>query len=119
MKVFRTHHFIFTLMCIFPKGETTPLWKQVLILIFGIIIPTSVLWGFAASFVYVLKFANVDLEESVKTVFQIAAYVNVSYMMIIAFLKRDKIINIFNRFQHIYDNSKSEDCCKVTGRFII
>lgn len=107
MKAFKTHQATFTLMCILPMAESTQLWKRIFIVIFGITIPISVLCGLGASLVYVSRYANVDLEGAVKTVFQIAAYVNVSYMIIIAFFKRSKIIKVFRTFQNIYDTSKS------------
>lgn len=66
----------------------------------------SCVCGLLSSIVYVSKYAKDNLEESVKTIYQIAAYTNVTYMMVIAFLKRKEIFAIFRRFQEIYDKSK-------------
>lgn len=107
MKAFKTHQRIFTLMCILPIAELADLWKKIFRLIFGLTILFSVLCGLVSSIVYVTKYSNDNLEESVKTVFQIAAYANVTYMMGTAFLKRDNISDVLSRFQKIYD-SKNE-----------
>lgn len=106
MKAFAIHQATFTLLCVLPIPNHIQLWKKLLMLAFGIIVPVSVWSGLLASIVYVSKYAHVDLVESVKTVFQIAAYANVSYMLTTAFLKQQSIIDVFKRFQDIYDSSE-------------
>lgn len=103
MKAFATHRRLFRWMCIFPMAENTELWKKILMTVFGISVPLIEVFGLMASIVYVSKYATADLEGSVKTLFQIAAYINVSYVMAVAFFKRKQILNIFKRFQSIYD----------------
>lgn len=107
-KAFKTHNRVFTLMCILPIPDDTELWQQIFRLFFGFTVSVSVSCGLVSSIVYVSKYAGDNLEESVKTIFQIAAYANVTYMMVIAFLKQRKIKEILRRFQETYDNSKQQ-----------
>lgn len=106
MKAFKSHNRIFTLMCILPISENSELWEKILRLIFGFTVSVSVSCGLVSSIIYVSKYADDNLEESVKTIFQIAAYLNVVYLMAIGFLKKNDIFDIFNKFQNIYDDSK-------------
>lgn len=107
MKAFPTHQRVFTMMCILPMADNTETWKKILIVLFGATVPLSVISGFLASVVYVSKYATVDLEESVKTVYQIAAYMNVSYTVTLALLRRNQILEVIKKFQSIYDASKT------------
>lgn len=106
MEAFSTHQRLFKLLYIFPIAHDTALWKKMLIPIFGIIVPLCEVLGLLTSIAFVVKFISIDLEGSVKTVFQIAAYTNVMYVMLIAFLKRKQMLELIKTFQHIYDASK-------------
>lgn len=95
-----------TLMCILPSTDSDEFWKNILRLIFAFTLSMSVAGGLAASIVYVSKYAGDNLEESVKTVYQIIAYANVTYVMVTAYLKRNDFRAILRRFQEVYDASK-------------
>lgn len=109
MKAFSTQRRIFQLMCIFPLADDATLWKRITVFIFGFATTLSQLLALITSVVYVSKYATVDVEDSAKTIFQIAAYVNSSYLMCVAFLKRNQMLYIVKKFQRIYDASMSFD----------
>lgn len=87
-----------------PEG--TGVWEKILILIFGFTVTASVSCGLVSSTIYVLKYAGDNLEESVKTIFQIAAYANAVYMMCTAFIKHSDIEELLREYQNIYDASE-------------
>lgn len=59
-----------------------------------------------ASAIFFLKFVSVDLNQSLYAMFQIAAYTNVTYIYIAAFLLRHKITAVFDSLTEIYEESK-------------
>lgn len=81
------------------------MWKRTAVFILGISTTLSQILALLTSIVYVSRYASEDLEDSAKTVFQIAAYTNSSYLMCVSFLKRNQILHIVNEFQRIYDTS--------------
>lgn len=105
MEAFSTHQRIFQLMCIFPLADEANIWKRMTVFVLGITTTLSQILGLLTSIVYVSIYAKEDLEDSAKTIFQIAAYVNTSYLMCVAFLKRNQMLHIVNEFQRIYDTS--------------
>lgn len=105
MEAFSTHRRIFQLMCIFPMTDKANLWKRTMVFMLGLATTLSQILGLLSSVVYVSKYATVDLEDSAKTIFQIAAYTNTSYTLTAAFLKRNQMLQIINKFQRIYDAS--------------
>lgn len=113
MKAFTTQRRIFQLMCIFPLADETKLWKRIVVFCFGLATTLSQLLALLTSIVYVSKYANVNLADSARTIFQIAAYVNTSYLMCVAFLKRKQMLHIVNEFQRIYDASTSDLVCEI------
>lgn len=105
MKAFSTQRRIFQLMCIFPLIDEASMWKRMTVFILGFATTLSQILALVTSIVYVSKYATVDLEDSAKTIFQIAAYANSSYLMCVAFLKRNQMLHIVNKFQLIYNAS--------------
>lgn len=93
-------------MCILPISENSELWEKILRLISGFTVSVSVSCALVSSIIYFSKYADDNLEESIKTIFQIAAYFNGTYLMAIGFLKQNEIFDILNKFQNIYDDSK-------------
>lgn len=114
MKAFATHQRLFKLMCIWPLADDSSLWKKILITVLGVTVVLSEVLGLLASLVFVAKYVTIDLEGSVKTVFQIAAYINTTYVMFIAFSRRQRIIKLIKKFQRIYDASRLWLCRKRT-----
>lgn len=104
MEAFSTHRRIFQLMCIFPLPDESSVWERMIVFMLGIATTLSQILALLTSIVYVLN-VSTDIADSVKTVFQIAAYMNSSYLMCVAFLKRNHMLHIVNKFQRIYDAS--------------
>lgn len=117
MKAFATHQLVFNWMSILPVANETALWKRILMNIFAITVTLFEVLGLLTSVVFVEKFASIDLEGSVKTVFQIAAYANVTYVLFVAFLSRKKMSKLINKFQRIYETSESFLCTKQEFAF--
>lgn len=114
MKAFATHQRLFKLMCIWPLADDSSLWKKILITVLGVTVVFSEVLGLLASLVFVAKYVTIDLEGSVKTVFQIAAYINTTYVMFTAFSRRQRIIKLIKKFQRIYDASRLWLCRERT-----
>lgn len=111
MKAFSTHQRLFQMMCIFPLPDETKLWKKYLWIIFAISLHVMEILGLISSVMFVITYIDVDLEGSVKTLFQIAAYVNVTYVMIITLFQRSQFTNFIKMFQTIFDASKFQLMC--------
>lgn len=119
MEAFSTHRRIFQLMCIFPLAHKANLWKRMTVFILGFVATLSQILALLTSVVYVSKYATVDLEDSAKTIFQIAAYVNSSYLMCAAFLKRNQMLQVVDKFQRIYDASMFFDTDFQQSVFVV
>ena len=89
--------------------STTSSWQKMLFSIFSIVCLIANACAVAASVTFLLKFISSNLEESLYALFQCAAYSNVVYIHIAAFLQRKKVTSVFESLTEIYETSKKLD----------
>ena len=89
--------------------STTSSWQKMLFSIFSVVCLIANACAVAASVTFLLKFISSNLEESLYALFQCAAYSNVVYIHIAAFLQRKKVTSVFESLTEIYETSKKLD----------
>lgn len=99
---------MFTWLSVYPIAEGTDsrmkATKQVfsitagLILIFALIFNTS----------FVIKYAKTDLASALHALYQVASETSVLYTFVAAYISRHRIVDVFNKYQQIFDSSKVE-----------
>lgn len=91
-------------ICALPD-ESNNLMKRFRSSVAGGVIVTECLAG-VASILFIKTFLSTDFENCLYATFQVAALFSVIYMWVIAFFLRDRINEIFSKFQSLYDSSK-------------
>lgn len=68
----------------------------------------SIISVIPVSVAYVMRYISVDLKGSLHSLFQITAYMGISYVAMIAFILRHRIVEIFDELSNIYNQSKRQ-----------
>lgn len=102
MKPLVTNQWILTWFYVFPAGIAVK-WSNILLstTIFLIISLLSLIC-IALNVDYFLKFLKIDLEESLFALYQIAVGLMMANAIIVIFLSRHKLVNIFKSLDEIY-----------------
>lgn len=106
MNVLFTNRRIFSLLCIPAAIEPSSLWNKAINITFSIAILTIQLSIFTASALFFIKFIESDFENSLYALFQVAAAISGIYTIFAAFLLRNKILWILNKYQSVYERNK-------------
>lgn len=101
-----TNRKVFIWLCMCPADKSTDKKENRAHVICIVIVTALILTFFIASAVFFSKFASTDLEESLYALFQISATSGVMYLIAVAIIMRDKILNIFNKLSDIYEACK-------------
>lgn len=119
MKPLKTNQQVLTWLGVCRAADTVSIPKK-LIYIFAAFFGFSVVFtSLSASVAFFVKFVQIDLEESLYALFQIASFSGLSYIILTAFIMRNKINGIFNRLSHIYDACKLYHTNNVKNIFYI
>lgn len=103
MKALETNRQVLIWLCVLPTDPTTPEWKRRAQLAFGLSVFMLDWSGFAVDIgILVISFSNHDLETFLFGLFQIIAVIAALYMIIVAFILRDKLANSFAKLTDIY-----------------
>lgn len=97
---------ILTWLCLYSWDESTSKKKKVAIIIFTLSVFIANLCGVVASIVFFKRAFSVDMESCLYSIYQIAAFSNCIYVMIVAFFLRNRISDIFRRISDIQHTSK-------------
>lgn len=109
MKVLDLNRRIFTWLNICPTVDDQSHVKKYLRgMIAGTIIVTECL-AIVASFMFIHRFLETEIENCLYALFQVAALFSVIYMWTVGFILRNTIAEIFRMFQKIYDSSNHVD----------
>lgn len=104
MRVLALNRKIFILLWIIPnQNESESPLKRLANILFSFIILTLVSSVTLSSIAYTIKFASIDLENTLYAVFQISAYSGQFYMMVVSFRIWPKLAKLFPKLQEIYD----------------
>lgn len=99
---------LLTKLCVFPADENTGTLEKLSFSIFSLILFSAVLSVSVGSFVFYLKFASIDLELCLYALVQIAAFSPITYVTILTFFLRYKIVEIFDNLYKICEASKNQ-----------
>lgn len=107
MKALELNRHIFAWLCICPVTDTT---NRIMVCyrakLSGCMILIECVAG-VVSALFIYKNVSIDLVNCLYATFQVAALFGVIYMWVIAFVLRNKIIEIFSELQQIHDTSKN------------
>lgn len=115
MNPLKTSQRVLAWLCICPFDESAN--KRTKIIIFALSIFAANLCSVAASVAFFFTFVSINLEESLYSILQIAAYFYVTYAMIMTFISRRKFNTIFEKLSKIFDTSKNP--FKIPNMFIV
>lgn len=103
MKPLVTDQRVLTWLCLLPpKGNISKGRKRLFILlVLGIIIAN--LTVFSSSLMYVIKYASIDLQETLVGLCQTIGVIPMTNSIGIAFMLRHKIPPVFEKLSEIYD----------------
>lgn len=101
-----TNQRVLTWLCVRPMDADENQWKKLFYIAFTITFLTIDLTGLFSSIAFFLINISIDLEESLYALFQISAFLGLTYMCIVAFLLRYKITAFLGTLSQIYDARK-------------
>lgn len=107
MRPLKTNQQVLRWICVLPWDESTSKWKKIAISMFALSVFIVNVSAVAASIVRLKSSIATDLEESLYSLFPIAASSSATYAMVVAFLSYRKIDGIFRKLSEI-QNSPSK-----------
>lgn len=96
------HKRVWTWCCVYPADEHTSSWKKLVFIIFATAVFVCALSVVPASIAFGIKYASTDPGSSLHALFHIAGHSAMSYAIIIGFVLRHKITDIFEQLDRIY-----------------
>lgn len=106
MKPLEKNYKTFTLLGICPPAKSISFWMKLQIVIVSILCPTVECIALISSSVFVSNSFSNDLSNAICATFQIAAVVAALNALIMAYIKRNDLHEIFVDFQIFYDARK-------------
>lgn len=108
MKPLVTNQQVLTWLCI-CKNETSSRMEKLAHISFSVFVSVFLFWGDLSSLMFFIKFATVDLEESLYALFQVAGLSGMVYLIFVVPFSRHAIAATFDSLSKIYDASKQID----------
>lgn len=78
-------------------------WKKFAQICFVSFVLMISLIHFSGSILFAIKFFSIDLKKTASALVQVFAFIPVIYILTIALILRDQIIEIFSKLKDIYD----------------
>lgn len=103
----KTNRRVLQWFCVYPANESDSLWIRFAYICFALFMLAINIIVIVVSITFFIRFASTNLEEALFTVIQLAGIVTMTYVMIITFFQRFKIIGIFKSLENIYKICKS------------
>lgn len=110
MEVFKKHRVIFTAFFVCEHVEETNWFKKVLSFFAGALLYAVNTFSLFTSLIFVVKYANVDLESTLYAIFQASAILTVWYMMTEAFFYRSEMAAVFEKYAEFYAKCIKFEC---------
>lgn len=106
MKPLVTNRKVLTWIGILPAAERTNKFRKLIYITFYFALTSSSGFALFTSLTFMLKYMSTNLEDCLYALFQVAADMNLVYMMVIALILRRKIAALFDRLTEIYNERK-------------
>lgn len=87
-------------------ADGTRWWIRMLKHTFSIFAGIVLLFALIFNACFVLKYANSDLGSALHALYQVASETSALYTLVAAFITRQKIIDVFDKYQKIFNLSK-------------
>lgn len=98
----KTNQHVLKWLCVCETDNTVSKWKKLAHISFTVLIFMSNIILIPTSIAYLLNFISVDLEQSLYALFQLSGMCGITYMMIVAFILRHEINDLFGTLTDIY-----------------
>lgn len=93
-------------LCVNPNEKNVSRWLKAIRITFALSVFVANSCAVIASIAFFSTFVSIDLEESLYSLLQIAAYIFVVYASIATFVTRRKFHKIFKDLSEIYEKCK-------------
>lgn len=97
---------ILTWLAVYPSDKSDKKWKKFASIIICLVIFIANVCGLIASIAFFMKFISIDLEGSIYASYQITGILPLLLAMLISFVLRSNIIDIFEKLTKIYNDRK-------------
>lgn len=105
MEILSTIKLTLTWLWVYRAEENTFWLLKLAHALFGFTVFATVASMTMGSMIFFARFASVDLEQSLYALFQISAFLGLSYVLIVAYLLRNEVTDIVKSLDDIYDAS--------------
>lgn len=95
-----------TWLCVYPIENDASRKKKIACVAFALTVILVLTLALIASVVFFLRFVSNDLEGALYALSFIIGFSACLYIVLIAFIKRQKIVLVFSDLAQIYDSSK-------------
>lgn len=106
-------------LCVFPPERYTSKWKKLAHVLFSLTILGINAGSFFGSLTFFLKYMHDDMEKSLFALVQMFGEVNMSYISIITFIQRHKILATYNSLTKIYRTRKNAFEINIDSEFTL
>lgn len=106
MKPLETNRRLFTWLCICPPEINTSTKEKLSYVAFTFSIFLAIIGVTIASTVFFLQIVSIDLEISIFALSQIINSISIAYVMVVIYIVRNRINDIFSGLTRIYRASK-------------
>lgn len=106
MKAFLRNQKMFTWLSVCPVAEGTDRRMKVIQKVFSITAGIILLFALIFNASFVIKYARTDLASALHALYQVASETSVLYTFIAAYISRQRIVDVFNKYQQIFDARK-------------
>lgn len=97
---------VLTWICVLPAIQFTSKWEKGMHLSFSFVNCLCIVIVTTGSVGYFWKYVQIDLEESLYALYQVAAYIPLINGIIVTFLLRNQITSIFKNLSKIHESGK-------------
>lgn len=113
MKPLETNQRVLIWLGVLRAPDTTNIFMKIFHILTTFIAFSIVLTSLSASVTFFLRYVRIDLEESLYALFQIASFSGLSYIIMFAFVMRNRTNVIFDKLTQIYNECKHRLTCKI------
>lgn len=97
---------MFSWLSVYPIDEETNIRMKAAKQIFSLTAAIILLFALIFNASFVVKYAKGDLASALHALYQVASETSVLYTFVAAYISRHRIVDVFNKYQQIFDTSK-------------
>lgn len=96
---------VLSLVYVYPFEKGTSIWKKILCVIFTFIFFITAVSAFISSVLFFSGNFSTNIEQSLYSLFQIAAFSSLTYMTIVLFYSRKELTGFLDKLTQLYEAS--------------